>query len=623
MSAAGGRTRGWVVALAVGVVLADSSIVTLGLPDMLRAFDVEVAEVAWVLTSFNLVLALAALPAAALVRRGGTKASWRLGIVVFAAASLACAVAPNLGVLVAARCAQALGGAAVLMAALAVLVAERGRHEGARIWGAAGIVGAAVGPALGGALTQLISWEAIFAAQVPLVLAVAVPLAASVRAPADRPEPAPLAAAAALALVSAALTAALFLLVILITEGWRRSPLEAAAIVSVMALAAIAAAPIARLLGGGLRRAVAGSVALAGGLAALGLLPGAAAQWTIAPQILLGLGLGLALAALIERSLGARQAPIGRGAWTIGARHAGVVIGLLVLTPVFTADLEQEQVAAQRAGSAHLLDARLSPALKIQLADAIAERIERAGGRLPNLRPAFDELEPAPEARPAYDRLEADLADEVRRAATHAFSRSFLLAAGLALLALVPIALAGPRLLIGLPQLGAAVAAVALVATYLALGGGSYKPLEVRDPCKPRQWRDPRGLEALAEQVSLSALDGAACRLRVTREDLAIALSSAEARRRFIRTHRITDRTLADALRSGLLRAVAEAERADALSPSEASFARSIIERLPVDTLIDAVRGGTRVIDALRGGGSVLDALGAGKLLETLRGALG
>lgn len=146
-----GPDRTWIVAIAVGVVLADSSVVTLGLPDVLRQFRAGVAQVAWVLVSFNLVLALAALPAAAVVRCGGAAAAWRLGIAVFALASLGCALAPNLELLVAARCAQAVGGAAVVAAALALLVGERGLARGSSVWGAAGSVGAAIGPAVGGA----------------------------------------------------------------------------------------------------------------------------------------------------------------------------------------------------------------------------------------------------------------------------------------------------------------------------------------------------------------------------------------------------------------------------------------------------------------------------------------
>jgi hypothetical protein len=366
---------------------------------------------------------------------------------------------------------------------------------------------------------------------------------------------------------------------------------------------------VARRLGGTLRRAAAGTVLLAGGLAALGLLPGAAAAWTMAPQILVGIGLGLTLYALTKRALGGHEALLGRSAWTIGARHLGVVIGLLLLTPVFTADLEQEQVAAQRAGSAHLLDARLSPGVKIRLAEAITERVERSGGRLPDVRPAFDQIEPPPEGRPAYERLQADLTEEIRRAATQAFSRSFLLAAALALLALVPVALAGRSIAGGLPLLAAGTAAAALVGTYLALGGGTYRPADARDPCKPRQWRAPQGIDAVAERISLSALDGAACRLRVTREELALALTSSEARTRFLREHRIAQPVLTDALRKGLHRAVDDAERAGSLSEFEASLARGAIRRLPISALIDAVRGGARALDALRGGGNLLDAL--------------
>lgn len=607
------------VALVVGVVLADSSVVTLGLPDVLREFDASVTQAAWVLISFNLVLALAALPAVALVRRSGEMLAWRLGLALFALASLACAVAPSLETLIAARCIQAVGGAAAVTAALGMLVAERGRSRGARLWGTAGIVGAAVGPAIGGALTQLFSWEAIFFVQVPLALAIVVgaarPVAAAPASARDRGAAPSFAVVAALALVSAALTAALFLLVILLTEGWLRTPLQAAGIVSVMALSALAVAPISHLLpGGGLRRAAAGAVALAGGLVALGLLPGASAGWTIAPQILIGIGLGFALYALTSRALEGDDALLGRGAWVIAARHAGVVIGLVLLTPVFTADLKEQQSAAQQAGSARLLDAPLAPSVKLELAKAITSQIERSGGRLPDLRPAFEEVKPPPEGRRAYAELQARLTDEVRRAATQAFSRSFLLAAALALLALLPIALSGRSIAWGLPLLAAAVASAGLVGLNVALGGGSYKPLQVRDPCDPRPWRQASGTDALTEQISLSALDGAACSLRVTREELALALAGADTRARFLREHRVSDGELANALRQGARRAVDDAERADALSSAEASIARGVIGVLPIDALIDIAGGASNALDSLRGAGGILD---------DLRGAIG
>src|SRR5688572_24148292 len=114
------------LAIAVGLVLADSSVVTLGLPDMLADLDATPTGVSWVLTGYNLTLALAAVPAA-LWRRGRRAAGPRAGsaerlfvagLLVFAAASLVCALAGALGLLVAARCVQGLGGAAVACAAL-------------------------------------------------------------------------------------------------------------------------------------------------------------------------------------------------------------------------------------------------------------------------------------------------------------------------------------------------------------------------------------------------------------------------------------------------------------------------------------------------------------------------
>ena len=623
-----GRTRTALVALAVAIVLADSSIVTLGLPGVLREFRADVTDVAWVLTSFNLVLALVALPAAVIARRTGAVAAWRLGILAFAAASLACALAPSLEILVAARCAQAIGGAAVIAAALELLVTQRGHRAGARLWAAAGIAGAAIGPALGGALTELFSWQAIFAAQVPLALVVALrPLSRDVPAPASVPAPQPAthhgpataAPTAALALVSAALTAALFLLVILLTEGLRHAPLQAAAIVSVMPLAALATATLAARFGAGRRLAGAGAVSLAGGLAALGLLPGAQAAWTLAPQILIGVGLGLTLSSLTLRALGETAAGAAhvdpaqlarRGAWTITARHAGVVIGLLLLTPVFASALQDEQRAAEQAGTAKLLDARLSPGLKIDLADAIATRIERAGGQLPDLRPAFASQQPPPAERSAYARLQTDLTDEVRRAATHAFSTSFLVAAALALLALLPIALTR-----GASSAGSVLAAIALSAalagTYVALGGGSYKPLSARDPCKPRVWPDTKNLSQVAEQLGLSALDGAACNLRVTREELALALASTDRRVTFLREHNINDTQLGAALRDGLRRAIADARRAGALTEPQAAIARRAADALPLDALISIARGSKRGLDALLNGSNLLGILDA------------
>ncbi len=163
-------SRTGLLGLGVGLALADSSIVTLALPEILGQFDVGITSVAWVLTSFNLVLALVAVPAAYVSRRRPREA-FAGGVAVFASASLTCGLAPSFDVLVGARCVQALGAALVVTAALDLLSQERGSDEQAlRIWVAAGVLGAALGPAAGGILTQLLGWESIFLSQVPIAL---------------------------------------------------------------------------------------------------------------------------------------------------------------------------------------------------------------------------------------------------------------------------------------------------------------------------------------------------------------------------------------------------------------------------------------------------------------------
>src|SRR5437870_3157771 len=105
-------------------------------------------------------------------RRRAPGAVCSLGLAVVAAASLGCALAPSFGWLLAARGVQAVGGAAAVCAALELLTAEVGSERtAAAVWAAAGGLGAAAGPAIGGILTDTISWKAIFVAQVPLALA--------------------------------------------------------------------------------------------------------------------------------------------------------------------------------------------------------------------------------------------------------------------------------------------------------------------------------------------------------------------------------------------------------------------------------------------------------------------
>jgi hypothetical protein len=165
------------------------------------------------------------------------------------------------------------------------------------------------------------------------------------------------------------------------------------------------------------------------------------------------------------------------------------------------------------------------------------------------------------------------------------------------------------RLLVG----GALLAALVLVGAYLAAGGASYSPEKSQNPCKPRPWRNPQGLEEIAEQFSLSALDGAACQLGVSREALARALATPEARERFSQRYGIDDAKLAKAIRAGLVRAVTDAEHAGALSPLIGAPLRATVEQIPLEQAIELVK------DARSALGNLQTFLGpAGSLLEEL-----
>jgi hypothetical protein len=147
---------------------------------------------------------------------------------------------------------------------------------------------------------------------------------------------------------------------------------------------------------------------------------------------------------------------------------------------------------------------------------------------------------------------------------------------------------------------GAILAALVLVGAYLAAGGSSYAPEKTQNPCKPRPWRNPQGLEEIAQQFSLSALDGAACQLGVSREALARALATPEARERFAKKYGIDDAKLAKAIRAGLVRAVDDAEKAGALSPLLAGPLRSTVETIPLDQAIELVHDARSALGGLQ-----------------------
>lgn len=162
-----------------------------------------------------------------------------------------------------------------------------------------------------------------------------------------------------------------------------------------------------------------------------------------------------------------------------------------------------------------------------------------------------------------------------------------------------------------------ALLAALLIGAYLAAGGAGYEPAQVRDPCQPREWRSPDDLQKLAEQFTLSALDGAACELGVSREVLARALATQASRERFAARYEIDDARFEEAVHAGLLRGIDDAQNAGALSPIVAVPLREIAKRIPVEEAITLIMDARPIFesglgllnslpDLLQGAGSIL-----------------
>jgi hypothetical protein len=154
-----------------------------------------------------------------------------------------------------------------------------------------------------------------------------------------------------------------------------------------------------------------------------------------------------------------------------------------------------------------------------------------------------------------------------------------------------------------LPIYVASGVSLGVIVAYLIAGGASYKPLQAADPCESRP------LAVLAERglfegIALSALDGAACRLQVTREELTAALADPIALEEFSAEHQLDDTEVEAAVRAGLLRAIADAEVEGMLSPGTAAIARAAAENAPVAAVID-------VFEALPGDPSLADLIAA------------
>jgi EmrB/QacA subfamily drug resistance transporter len=158
------------------MVVLDSVVVITALPRMQRDLHVSLASLQWTLNAYGIAFAAGIITAAALGDRFGRRKVFTIGLGLFTTASVACALAPNLSELIVARTVQGLGGAIVLPLSLTILTAafpleRRGMIVG--IYGGLAGLAVAMGPIVGGAVTQNIDWHWIFWINVPIgVLAV-------------------------------------------------------------------------------------------------------------------------------------------------------------------------------------------------------------------------------------------------------------------------------------------------------------------------------------------------------------------------------------------------------------------------------------------------------------------
>ncbi len=236
--------RKWLVTIIVcaGVFMSslDLFIVNIAFPSISRAFDgASLSSLSWVLNGYSIVFAALLVPAGRWADAFGRRRAFLLGLVVFAAASAGCALAPSVDALVAARIVQAAGGALMLPTSLGLILPEFDASErpaAIGAWAATGAIAAASGPPLGGLLVQA-DWRLVFLVNIPVAI---VALVAGRRVLIERREDGALRPDL---LSAAAFTVAITALVLAIvkgpTWGWTSAAVLVPACVSIGLLAAI------------------------------------------------------------------------------------------------------------------------------------------------------------------------------------------------------------------------------------------------------------------------------------------------------------------------------------------------------------------------------------------------
>jgi len=169
--------RWWVLgtlSFSLFMIVLDNSVVSLALPSIGRGLNTSLSQLEWVVNAYSLVFAVFLLTAGKLADFVGRRLIFTIGLVVFTASSLACALASSGGALIGARAVQGIGAAFMLPATLSIISAifpakERGMAIG--IWAGVSGAGLAIGPLVGGIILRVASWPWIFYINVPVGIA--------------------------------------------------------------------------------------------------------------------------------------------------------------------------------------------------------------------------------------------------------------------------------------------------------------------------------------------------------------------------------------------------------------------------------------------------------------------
>ncbi|MCX4530816.1 MFS transporter [Streptomyces sp. NBC_00841] len=170
--------RRWTVlavcCLSMFLVGLDTTIINVGLPAIGRGLDAGTRRLEWTVDAYTLVLASLLISSGALADRFGRRRVFQCGLVVFGVASLVCAIAPSVGVLIAARAVQGIGASMLSPVALAIVVNAmpdpRERAQAIGVWASVFGLSMAAGPVTGGALIAGIGWRSVFWVNAPVIV---------------------------------------------------------------------------------------------------------------------------------------------------------------------------------------------------------------------------------------------------------------------------------------------------------------------------------------------------------------------------------------------------------------------------------------------------------------------